>query len=243
MQMPACVSSPQRSRQRLERAKPRQHADPLTDRSAVQVIITRHSCIPENMPDLCQLTTKKQAEARARRATASWGSSRRRRKPSQNHSAMLSPGCWRAMTQILGLPSPGCPVQAPSATTGSGLLPWGALGLGVILVCDTSTCGSAGCMQGPGCPVQAPSAATQNADFNECSGYSTDPEHILIPRCHLPEGAPVPELWALGWWAAYASPRLPCGSPLSRCRPFSTNVGSGSLSRSSMSCSSVHSCP
>ena len=60
-------------------------------------------------------TTKKQAEARARLAMASWGSSSLRRNPSQNHSAMLSPGCCLAITQILGLPGPGCPAHAASA--------------------------------------------------------------------------------------------------------------------------------
>lgn len=57
-------------------------------------------------------TTKNSASRSSRLAMASSRSVSRRRKPSIHHSAMLSPGCWRAMTQILGLPSPDSPCPA-----------------------------------------------------------------------------------------------------------------------------------
>eukprot|EP00968_Pinguiococcus_pyrenoidosus_P014219 scaffold1293_cov262-Pinguiococcus_pyrenoidosus.AAC.3 len=40
-------------------------------------------------------------------ALGSWGSARRRRKPSANHSAMDSPGCCLAPIQICSGPAPG----------------------------------------------------------------------------------------------------------------------------------------
>lgn len=54
-------------------------------------------------------TTQKTAFFRASWVSESFRVTRRRSRPSVNHSAMASPGCWRAMIQMLRLPSPGSP--------------------------------------------------------------------------------------------------------------------------------------
>ena len=51
-------------------------------------------------------TTWNTARSSTRRATGSAGSSRRSSMPSTNHSAIVSPGCWRAITQIDLRPRP-----------------------------------------------------------------------------------------------------------------------------------------
>ncbi|MNK90951.1 hypothetical protein D3C87_1110220 [compost metagenome] len=43
--------------------------------------------------------------------------------PSQNHSAMLSPGCWRAIIQTVFLPGPGWPTVTQVRSRPSTVLP------------------------------------------------------------------------------------------------------------------------